>query len=89
MSPSGGEIPVGNRVDVECNKYIRETRKSSENDGDTTIIVVRQRSAKPSFTSSNLVVTSKISAEYSVKSLVLRIFCLFPGFLGSGLGAKK
>ena len=24
MSPSGGEIPVGNCVDVECNKYIRE-----------------------------------------------------------------
>ena len=58
ISPSG-EIPVGNHVDVKCNKYIRETRKSSEYDGDTTIVVVRQRSAKPSFTSSNLVVTSK------------------------------
>ena len=86
MTPSGGEIPVGNRVDVECNKYIRETRKSSENDGDTTIIVVRQRSAKPSFTSSNLVVTSKISAEYSVKSLVLRIFLLASGLFGQWLG---
>ena len=75
MSPSGGEIPVGNCVDVECNKYIRETRKSSENDGDTTIIVVRQRSAKPSFTSSNLVVTSSNSAECNDGSLVLRIFC--------------
>ena len=64
MSPSGGEIPVGNRVDVECNKYIRETRKSSENNGDTTIIVVRQRSAKPSLPSSNLGGTSMIAEHY-------------------------
>ena len=56
--PSGGKIPVGNRVDVECNRSIREAHESAENDGDTTIVVVRQRSAKPSFTSSNLVVTS-------------------------------
>ena len=56
--PSGSEIPVGNHVDVNCNKHIREAREMRKNDGDTMIIAVRQRSAKPSFTSSNLVVTS-------------------------------